>query len=150
MVAYRTLGGSAARPVDADMALRAAFDATAAASSDLSRVLEAGAPLGGAPMNRQRGGLQALRRRLDGAAQQLERIDITSLDERHAGAHALIAVAADELGWAVRLGAAPAYGASAGMQQAADALRAHATNCLRDGGALLEASGAAEEVERSR
>ena len=150
ILAYRTLGGTAARPVDAGVALRAGHDATAAASTELARILDEGAPPGGGPAHPGRTALQGLRRRLDAAAQSLERIDVTSLDEPRAGAHALIAVAADELGWAVRLCAAPAYGSSAGMQGAADALRAHAETCLRDGAALLDASAAPEEVERSR
>ena len=149
ILAYRTLGGTASRPVDPATALRAGLAATAGASAELASLLDEGAPLGAGPAH-PRGALIAMRRRLDAATQQLERVDAATLDDEPASAHALLVVAADELAWAVRLCAGSAYGTSQGMQQAADALRAHAAACLRDASALLETSARAEEVERSR
>ena len=148
VLAYRTLGGTASQPVEPRTALRAGLDATAAASAELAAILDGGAPLGAGTGHPVRGALQSLRRRVDAAAQQVERIDAASLGDDLAGAHALAAVAVDELGWAVRLCAGPSYASSLGMQQAADALRAHADLCLRDGIARVERSGVAEEGQR--
>ena len=150
VLAYRTMGGTATRQIEPGAALRASLTAASDLAAELRRTLAEGAPLGASPAGPVRGGLQALRRRLDATAQQLERIDVATLEEQPAAVHALIAVAVDELGWAVRLCAAPAYASSQGMHDAAGALQTHAAACLRDAAAALEPSAVAEEGEGSR
>jgi hypothetical protein len=82
-------------------------------------------------------------------SQQLEALDTSALDERSAGAQALIAVALDDLGWAAGLCAADSYATSDGMREAVSALRTHSGSCLQDATRQLAASVVAEEAERS-
>lgn len=149
-LAYRMFGGAAAsRPVDALLLLRTALDAGRTAAADL-RESAATAPLLGPRAVAAQGTARALRRRLSGVGQQLLAIDAPALEEPAATAHALLSLAVEELGWAAALCGSDGFAAGDGMRAAADALVAHATSCLDDAAPLLDASAAAEEVERPR
>lgn len=146
VLAYRSLGRDTAAHVDPSALMRSVLTAAGGAASELDELTAAMPPLPPPPpslLNSAKG----LRRRLTGFSQQLEAVDVAALDESHAGAHALVAVAVDELMWAASLCTDEHYGAGDGMRAAADALRAHAGRCLQDAAPLLSASAVAEEVE---
>ena len=143
VAAYRMLGGSASRPVDPHVLLRAARDGAASALSELTETADRGLPQ---EPGRAADVLKPVRRRLDAASQQLQQVDVIRLGDDAAAAHALLAVAVDELSWAVRMLQSSAYAGSAGMQQACDALTEHAAQCLREASAVDLGSVVAEEV----
>ena len=145
VLAYRTFGGASGGAIDVHaLLLRVLGDAHLAAAelSDLAAAPPLAGARGPAP-----NAAKVWRRRLTGLLQQLESVDVVSLDERESGAHALLAVAVDELGWAAGIGADDTFSASDGMRTAAAALRDHATRCLTDAARILGSSAPAEEVE---
>ncbi|MBV8527377.1 MAG: hypothetical protein JOZ75_03590 [Candidatus Dormibacteraeota bacterium] len=148
VLAYRTFGGAAAAAIDVAATLRAVLDAAQGAGRDLQHLSEAppslGARAAGAPNP-----AKALRRRLSGLSQQLETIDAACLDEHESGAHALLAVAVDELVWAAGMCADDTFSASEGMRTAVATLGDHARSCLGDAALILGSSAPAEEVERA-
>ena len=147
VAAYRLLGGSATRPVDPHVLLRAARDGAAAAVTELSETTDRGLP---PEPGRASEVLKPVRRRVDTASQQLQQIDVVHLGDDAAAAHALLAVAVDELSWALRLLQTPAYTGSAGMHQAFVALFEHAAQCVREAGAVDLGSVAPEEVRSAQ
>lgn len=146
VLAYRTLGGASAAAVDARALLRAVLAGAHSAGAEVTE-LAAAPPLIGPRGPSAPNAAKAVRRRLTGLAQQLETVDVASLDERDAGAHALLAVAVDELVWAAGICADESFSASDGMRAAVVALRDHATRCLHDAARVLVPSAPAEEVE---
>lgn len=148
VLAYRTLGGASSAPVDGRALLLLVLAAAQSAAAELTELSRA-APLIGARRPAAPNPSNALRRRMLGLAQQLETIDVASLDEHDAGAHALLDVAVDELVWAAGICADDTFSASEGMRTANAALRDHATRCLHDAARILAQSAAVEEVERT-
>lgn len=144
--AYRTFGGASGGAVDAGALLRRALGAARDAETEL-RELAAAPPLAGAGGPSAPNPARLVRRRLTGLAQQLETVDVMSLDEHDAGAHALLAVAVDELVWAAGMCADDAFSAGEGMRTAVAALESHATSCLDDAARILGPSP--EELERA-
>ena len=132
IVAYRSIGRPATKIVDPLAVLRAVLDAATASSATDSQDAARGA-----------------RRRLEACAQELERVDASSLDEAGYGARAQLAVALDELVWWARLAEVGAEGSGLGMQRAAGALREDALRCLDDAGRTLAASETAKVRDRS-
>ena len=147
VLAYRTFGGASSAAIDVHALLLTVLDGAHGAAAELTE-LAAAAPLIGLRSPGAPNPAKALRRRISGLAQQLETVDVASLDEADAGAHALLAVAVDELVWAAGMCADDAFGAGDGMRTAVVALRDHATRCLHDAAAILVRS-APEEVERA-
>lgn len=146
--AYRSFGRAAATRIDPATLLATVLDAADGAAAELDEIADA-APLAGARTSGSTTSAKTLRRRITGLAQQLETLDIPALDERSAGAQALVAVALDELAWAAGLCTADIYATTDGMRDAVGALRAHANRCLHDATLQLAASVVAEEVERA-
>ena len=148
VLAYRTFGGASGAAIAVSaLLLRVLADANNAVV-ELTE-LAAAPPLAGARGPSAPNPANAVRRRLTGLAQQLETVDAASLDEHTAGAHALLAVAVDELVWAAGMCADDTFSASEGMRTAVAALDAHATSCLDDAARLLVESSPSEEVERA-
>lgn len=148
VLAYRTFGGASGGAIDVAALLRRALADANEAAAELSE-LAAAPPLAGAGGPSAPNPAKLLRRRLTGLTQQLETVDVMSLDEHDAGAHALIAVAVDELVWAAGICADDAFSAGEGMRTAVTALVGHATSCLHDAARILVRSAPGEEVERA-
>jgi hypothetical protein len=148
VLAYRTFGGASAAAVDAPALLRTVLAAARPAATELHE-LSLAAPLIGARGPAAPNPAKVVRRRLSGLSLQLESVDVGSLDDRYAGAHALLAAAVDELVWAAGMCADDTFSASEGMRTAVAALDGHAASCLHDAGRILESSAPAEEVERA-
>ena len=147
VLAYRTLGGASSAPIDGRALLLLVLAAARTAAAELDE-LSLAAPLIGARGPAAPDPANALRRRMLGLAQQLETIDVASLDEHDAGAHALLAVAVDELVWGAGICAGDTFSASEGMRTANAVLRDHATRCLHDAARILVQSAPPEELER--
>ena len=148
VLAYRTLGGASGGAIDVSALLLRVLGDARLAAAELSELASA-PPLAGARGQAAPNPARALRRKLTGLSQQLESVDVVALDERDSGAHALLAVAVDELGWAAGICADDTFGASEGMRTANAALRDHAVQCLHDAAGILAQSAPAEEVERA-
>ena len=148
VLAYRTLGGASGGAIDVSALLLRVLGDAHGAAAELSEL--AGAPpLAGAGGPSAPNPARLVRRRLTGLAQQLETVDVMGLDEHDAGAHALLAVAVDELVWAAGICADDTFSASEGMRTANAALRDHATRCLHDAAQILVQSSPPEESERT-
>ncbi|HEX6539422.1 MAG TPA: hypothetical protein VF155_09600 [Candidatus Dormibacteraeota bacterium] len=147
ILAYRTLGRGTAATLDPVALMRTVLSA---AGDDLAGLgeLATATPLLPTPPSAI-ATARTLRRRFGALAQQLQGVDVVALDDSSAGAHALLAVAVDELVWAASLCADENYGSGDGMRAAVGALRTHAARCLQDAAPLLRASAVAEEVERA-
>ena len=146
--AYRTFGGASSGVVDVHALLLRVLGHAHLAAAELSE-LAAAPPLTSARGPAGPNPAKALRRRLTGLSQQLETVDIASLDERNSAAHALLAVAVDELVWAAGMCADDAFSSGEGMRTAVAALVGHATRCLSDAGQILVRSAPSEEIERA-
>lgn len=147
IMAYRTLGRGAAATVDPVALMRTVLTAAGADVAALDELATA-MPLLPTPPSAI-ATARTLRRRFLALAQQLEGVDVAALDDAHAGTHALLAAALDELVWAASLCADENYGTGEGMRTAVSALRTHAGRCLQDAAPLLSTSAVAEEVERA-
>lgn len=147
VLAYRTLGGADRAPPDARALLLPVLAAAHSAAAELN-TLSAAAPLIGARGPATPNPAKALRRQMGGLAQQLETLDVASLDEHDSGAHALLAVAVTELEWAAGMCADDAFDSGEGMRSAVLALCGHAALCLDDASRILVESAPPEEVER--
>ena len=148
VLAYRTFGGASGAAIDVGALLLRVLGDAHLGVAELSE-LAAAAPLAGARGPSAPNPAKALHRRLTSLSHQLESVDGVSLDERAAGAHALLAVAVDELVWAAGICADDSFGAAEGMRTASAALRDHAVRCLHDAAGILAQSFPAEEVERA-
>jgi hypothetical protein len=131
MAAYRTIGRPAA-PVTAPAALLRAVLNTA---QETLSSLGDDAPSGDA---------RSSRRRLDGCALQLERLDPATLSDDASATRRLLGEAVEELNWAFRLRESSGA-AQPGMRRAIAELRASGEQALSDAAVLLAASVAAEE-----
>jgi hypothetical protein len=123
--AYRMMGAGATTAVDPQAVLKAVLGT----ATDAARALDETAGSGddaSAP--------RAVRRRLDGCAQALERIAGIPVAPSLDGARTALGLAVDELGWAVRLAEAPGYAGD---------------EALRDAGTTLRSRGSAN-LERAR
>ena len=116
--AYRMMGGGAT--VDEDP--RAVLVAV------LGTATEAAAALDGTPGTGDAATApNAVRRRLDGCAQALERIAGPSVDATLDEARAALERAVDELGWSARLAEAPGYPHDDALRDAGTTLRGRAS-----------------------
>jgi hypothetical protein len=147
VLAYRTFGGASSAAIDVHALLLTVLDGGQSAVAELGEIVTT-PPLLGARGPSAPNPAKALRRRVTGLAQQLETVDVAAIDERDAGAHALLSVAVDELVWAAGMCADDSFSAGEGMRTAVVALRDHATRCLVDAARTLVRS-APEEVERA-
>jgi hypothetical protein len=119
---YRVLGGAAARVIDPDALLREARDSATRLALELSDAIAAGADAHG-DGGRLAEAAQSVRRRIDGCAQQLERLDPAALEAHDlVEAHALIAAAVEDLSWAARMCATSGYAGNPGLRRAVDEL----------------------------
>lgn len=116
--AYRMMGAGATAEVDPKAILKAVLST----ASDAAQALDGTTGTGddaSAP--------HAVRRRLDGCAQALERIAgipvAGSLDE----ARTALGLAVDELGWSARLAEAPGYAGDDALRDAASTLRSRSS-----------------------
>jgi hypothetical protein len=82
---------------------------------------------------------RAVRRRLDGCAQALERIATTPVDESLDQARTALELAVDELSWCARLRETPGSARDPGLREAAVGLRGRAGANLAQARALLDA-----------
>jgi ABC-type transport system involved in cytochrome bd biosynthesis fused ATPase/permease subunit len=81
----------------------------------------------------------AVRRRLDGCSQALERIAATPVDESLDKARTALELAVDELSWSARLRETPGYVRDPGLRAAVAGLRGHVTANLAQAHAVLDA-----------
>ncbi len=126
--AYRAMGAGATTESDPRAVLSAVLESAG----------EAARALGGAPASDDTAGdARAVRRRLEGCAQALERIAGTQVDEHHDDARTLLDHAVDELTWAARLTEAPGHARDGAVQAAAASLRDAAGAQLERARALL-------------
>jgi hypothetical protein len=142
IAAYRSLGGSAPRPVDTP-ALLAMLHAQLRSSLDgLSSWVDAPAPHA-ADEEAARAG----RRRTAGVQQTLDSLPpTTALGEDDAAARALLVAAAEDAAWAWRI--VQADGASPGLSAAVIALRNHAAECCAAAEGLLGHAAGGEPGDR--
>jgi hypothetical protein len=117
--AYRMMGAGASVEDDP----RAVLVAVLGTATEAANELDGTAGDTGAP--------HAIRRRLDGCAQALERISGMPVDANLDEARVALEHAVDELGWSARLAEAPAYTSD-------DALRAAGTTLRSRGSTNLE------------
>ena len=147
VLAYRSFGGAASRPPDPIALMRLALDGGETAAAALAEAVAGGTVVTtGTSVAASADSLRATRRLLDGCGQQLQQLDPVTLAEPALGAHVLLTVAVDELGWALRLLQTPGYAGGAGMQAAVADLRSHAGSCLSEARGLLPPSGVAKEI----
>ena len=123
--AYRMMGAGAT--VDEDP--RSVLVAVLGTATEAAQVLD-GTPGTGDDASSP----HAVRRRLDGCAQALERIAAIPVDPTLNDARAALELAVDELGWSARLAESPAYARD---------------DSLRDAGTTLRSRGSAH-LERAR
>ena len=123
--AYRAMGAGATTEQDP----KGVLDAVLAGATEAATSLRGGAGSDGEP--------RALRRRLEGCAQALERIAGMAVDERVDETRTLLGRAVDELTWSARLGEAPGAASDTAMQAAASSLHDAASANLDRARALL-------------
>ena len=122
--AYRMMGAGATADVNPHAVLVAV----------LGTATEAAQALDGTPGSGDDASAHAIRRRLDGCAQALERIAAIPVSPSLDEARTALGLAVDELGWSARLAEAPGYAAD---------------DALRDAGTTLRSRGSAN-LERAR
>jgi hypothetical protein len=125
--AYRSMGAGASNDADPKSVLVAVL-----ATSD-----EAFAALAASP-EADGDSARAVRRRLDGCAQALERVAATPVDVALDQARTALELAVDELSWSARLAETPGYARDPGLREAVDGLRGHATANLAQAHTLLD------------
>jgi hypothetical protein len=116
--AYRSMGAGASTDEDP----RGVLEAVAASAG------EAAASLAGAPVSAE--SAHAVRRRLEGCAQGLERIAATPVDATLDQARTALEFAVDELTWSARLAETPGYGRDEALKDASRALQDRGTENL--------------------
>jgi hypothetical protein len=126
--AYRTMGSGASSGEDPKTLLVAVLATTDEAFAALDAEPETDSD-----------SARAVRRRLDGCSQALERIAATPLDESLDNARTALELAVDELSWSARLREAPGYTRDPGVREAVAGLRGHATANLAQAHAVLDA-----------
>lgn len=128
VAAYRTMGAGASTGEDPKAVLIAVLATTGEAFAALDAEAETDSDAA-----------RAVRRRLDGCSQALERIAATPVDESLDHARAALELAVDELSWSARLRETPGYARDPGLREAVAGLRGHATANLAQAHALLDA-----------
>jgi hypothetical protein len=113
--AYRALGGGASTDEDPRAVLAAVLVSTGEALASIDATLQSGSD-----------DTRAVRQRLLGCAQALERIATTPVDEALDQARSALELAVDELTWSVRLAETPRFAGDPGLQESARGLRGHA------------------------
>jgi hypothetical protein len=126
--AYRLMGAGASTDEDPKAVLAAVLVTTGEAFAALEAAAEPGSD----------DGAHAVRRRLDGCAQALERIAATPVDETLDQARTALELAVDELGWSARLAETPGYARDPGLREAGLGLRSHAGANLAHARTLLD------------
>ncbi len=129
--AYRMMGAGASPDEDPRAVLAAVLDTTTAAAAALDNP-----PVSPDDDN----GPHAVRRRLDGCAQALERIAAIPIDAGLDQARTSLELAVDELSWSARMAEAPGYGRDDSLRDAATALRTRGAANIARARSLLEAS----------
>jgi hypothetical protein len=125
--AYRAIGAGATTDEDPRAVLVAVLASTGEALASIDAVLESGSD-----------DTRAVRQRLLGCAQALERIAATPVDETLDEARAALELAVDELTWSVRLAETPRFARDPGFQESARGLRGHAEANLAHARTALE------------
>ncbi len=129
--AYRMMGAGASTDEDPHGVLVAVLGTTTEAALALE-----GSPAASDDDN----GPRAVRRRLDGCAQALERIAAIPVDKALDQARSALELAVDELSWSARLAEAPGYARDASLRDAGTALRTRGAANVARARSLLEAS----------
>lgn len=125
--AYRAMGAGATTDEDPKAVLAAVLVTTGEALASLDAVLQSGSD-----------DTRAIRQRLLGCAQALERIAAMPVDETLDQARTALELAVDELTWSVRLGETPRFARDPGFQESALGLRGHAEANLAHARKLLD------------
>ncbi|HEV3273364.1 MAG TPA: hypothetical protein VG299_00700 [Candidatus Dormibacteraeota bacterium] len=115
--AYRMMGAGASVEDDPRSVLVAVLGTATEAATELDGTAGDGAP-------------HAIRRRLDGCAQALERISGMPVDANLDEARVALEHAVDELGWSARLAEAPAYTSDDALRDAGTTLRSRGSTNL--------------------
>jgi hypothetical protein len=126
--AYRMMGAGASTDEDP----RTVLAAVLVTSGEAAGALEAPNP--------RSEDARAVRRRLEGCAQALERIAAIPVDESLDAARTALELAVDELTWSARLAEAPGFGRDPGLREADIGLRDRAGANLARARTLLDAS----------
>jgi hypothetical protein len=129
--AYRMMGAGASTEEDPRGVLAAVLDTTTKAAGALDSP-----PVSSDDDN----GPHAIRRRLDGCAQALERIAAIPVDVALDQARTSLELAVDELSWSARMAEAPAYARDDSLREAGTALRTRGAANIARARSLLEAS----------
>jgi len=125
--AYRSMGAGASTNEDPKTVLVAVLVTT----DEAVAALDAASEPGGEPA-------RAVRRRLDGCAQALERVAAIPVDESLDTARTALELAVDELSWSARLAETPGYTRDPSLREAVLGLRGHATANLAQARTLLD------------
>jgi len=126
--AYRMMGAGASSDEDPKTVLAAVLVTTDEAAAALH-----------APDSRSEDA-HAVRRRLEGCSQALERVAAVPVDESLDAARTALELAVDELTWSARLAEAPGFGRDPGLREADIGLRDRAGANLARARTLLDAS----------
>jgi hypothetical protein len=118
--AYRMMGAGASTDEDPQAVLAAVLTTTGELAEELGTAVDAG----------NQDDIHALRRRLDGCAQALERIAATPVEATLDETRAALERAVDELTWSARLAETAAYRRDAALRDAALGLRTKAADNL--------------------
>jgi hypothetical protein len=124
--AYRSMGAGASTGEDPKTVLVAVLATTDEAFAALDAETDSDAA-------------RAVRRRLDGCSQALERIAATPVGESLDRARAALELAVDELSWSARLRETPGYARDPGLREAVAGLRGHASGNLAQAHAVVDA-----------
>ena len=127
--AYRMMGAGATVEEDP----RAVLVAVLATATE-----EAGALDGTPGTGDEASSPHAIRRRLDGCAQALERIAAIPVDASLDQARSALELAVDELSWSARLAESPAYARDASLRDAGTALRSRGSANLEHARSQLD------------
>jgi ABC-type transport system involved in cytochrome bd biosynthesis fused ATPase/permease subunit len=125
--AYRTMGAGASTGEDPKAVLVAVLATTDEAFAALDAEAETDSD-----------SARAVRRRLDGCSQALERIAATPVGEALDHARAALGLAVDELSWSARLRETPGYTRDPGLREAVAGLSGHASANLAQAHAVLD------------
>jgi len=127
--AYRAMGAGASIDEDPRAVLAAVLVTTGEALASLEAA--------GQPSSDD---ARAVRRRLDGCAQALERIAATPIDEALDQARSALELAVDELTWSARLAETPGFARDPGLREAGLGLRGRAGANLARARTVLDPS----------
>jgi hypothetical protein len=129
--AYRMMGAGASTEEDPSAVLAAVLETTTEAARALDNP-----PVSNDDDNEP----HAVRRRLDGCAQALERIAAIPIDAALDQVRTSLELAVDELSWSARMAEAPGYARDDSLRAAGTALRTRGAANIAQARSLLEAS----------